>query len=120
MFSFLRKKPKRLANIAVYYLNEVIDGIAYSNPIGTMPRLNDEYEQELNVKHEPKPEFDSYSYINEEINGSSVILCWQHGQIEAICFLSKKEAIEVLGFTPFTEEDLTMLEKALSHFPRKE
>ena len=120
MFNFLRKKQKRLANITVYYVSDIIDGNAYASPIGTMPRFSDEYEQELNVKHQPKPEFGACEYINEEINGSSVIFFWQHGQIEAINFLSEKDARMVPGFTPFPEEDLTMLDKALRHFPRKE
>lgn len=119
MFNFLRKKPKRLTNITVYCLSEIVDGIAYSSPIGIMPRFSDEYEKELNNKHQPKPEFDACSYIDEELNDSAVILFWQNGNVDAISFLSEKDARAYSGFAPFPEEDLAMLDKALKHFPRK-
>ncbi len=120
MFKFLRKPPKRAANITVYYLSAITDGIPYASPIGIMPRFSDEYEQELNVKHQPKPEFGACTYITEELDNNSVILCWQFGVIDAINFLSEREARQFPGFVPFPNEDLLMLDKALKHFPRSQ
>lgn len=118
ILSLFKKTPKRLANITVYYINEIIDGTAYASPLGTIPRFSDEYEKQLNAKHKPKPEFGNCAYISEEINNCSVILFWQNGLIEAINFISEKEARSFHEFTPFPKEDLAMLDKALKHFPR--
>ncbi|QQG35388.1 MAG: hypothetical protein HYS17_07490 [Micavibrio aeruginosavorus] len=121
LFDFLKRKPhaQRLANISVYYLSEIIDGNAVSSPIGIMPRFSDEYEQMIKNKHQPKPEFGAGTYVNENINGTSVILFWQNDKIEAVNFISEKEARAFPGFEPFPSEDLAILDKALKHFPRK-
>lgn len=119
LFAFLKRKPQRLANISVYYLSEIIDGNAVSSPIGIIPRFTDDYEQMIRNKHQPKPEFGAGAYVNEDINGTSVILFWQNDSIEAVSFISEKEARTFPGFESFPAEDLAILDKALKHFPRK-
>lgn len=119
LLNFLRRPPKRLDNITVYYLNEIVDGIAYSAPLGYMPRFSDDYEAIINQKHQPKPEFGNCCYINEILNDKTVILFWQNGQIEAIGFLAEKEARTFPGLKLFSTDDLAVLDKALKHFPRR-
>jgi hypothetical protein len=119
IFDFLKRKPHKFSSISVYYLSEITDGNAVSSPIGIIPRFNDDYEQMIRNKHQPKPEFGAGAYVSEDINGTSVILFWQNDSIEAISFISEKEARAFPGFEPFPPEDLAILDKALKHFPRK-
>ena len=118
LLNLFKRSPKRMDNISVYYISEIVDGDVFANPIGIIPRFTDEYEKSIKAKHQPKPEFGNCSYINEELNGSSVILFWQNDRIEAINFIAENEARAFPGLTLFPNEDLVALDKALLHFPR--
>ncbi|MBN8520547.1 MAG: hypothetical protein J0L77_01435 [Alphaproteobacteria bacterium] len=119
LFNFFKRSPKRLENITVYYLSEIVDGMAYSSPLGYMPRFSDDYETSIKQKHQPKPEFGNCTYINEILDGKTVILFWQNDRIEAISFLAEKEARALSELKLFPAKDLAILDKALKHFPRK-
>ncbi len=70
--NFLKRlqKRKRLANITVYYVSAVVDGDVKASPLGIAPRFSDDYEDEIRKKHCPA----ASAYINETLNGVSVIL----------------------------------------------
>ena len=119
LFNFFKRSSKRLENITVYYLSEIVDGMAYSTPLGYMPRFSDDYEVSIKQKHQPKPEFGNCTYVNEILDGKTVILFWQNDKIEAISFLAEKEARALPELKLFPAEDLAILDKALKHFPRK-
>ena len=119
LFNFFKRSPKRLENITVYYLSEIVDGTAYSKPLGYMPRFSDDYEASIKQKHQPKPEFGNCTYVNEVLDDKTVILFWQNDRIEAISFLAEKEARALPELKLFPVEDLAILDKALKHFPRR-
>lgn len=119
LFNFFKRPSKRPENITVYYLSEIVDGTAYSTPLGYMPRLSDDYEASIKQKHQPKPEFGDCTYINEVLGGKTVILFWQNDKIEAIGFLEEKEARALPELKLFPAEDLALLDKSLKHFPRR-
>lgn len=121
LFSFLRRSrlSDRPSNITVYHLSEIIDGVAYSKPIGSMPRFSDDYEASLNSTHNPKPSFGKSCYIEDIVEGKTAILFWQSGRIEAINFLAESDALEISNLTLFPQEDLDVLDRHLTHFPRR-
>ena len=90
LLNFFKRSPKRLDNISVYYVNEIVDGNVFASPIGIIPRFSDEYEKLVKAKHRPKPEFGSCSYISEHINDSTIFLFWQNDRIEAVSHFLKK------------------------------
>ena len=114
--SFLNRfrRPKRLSNITVYYLRAVIDGDAKASPLGIAPRFSDDYERSIREKHRPK----GTAYLNENINGVSVILFWNSHGIDAIAFLSADEALAFPRFSKLPDDALAKLDSVLKHFPR--
>ncbi len=108
------RQPKRLPNITAYCLSAVVNGEAKSSPLGVVPRLSDECEDKIRMKQKPV----GTAYINDTINGVSVILCWTGERVEAISFLSVDDAQAFPGFRPFDTDDLVKLNAALTHFPR--
>lgn len=110
----LRGKPKRLPNITVYALSAIIDGNVKASPLGTIPRFSDSYEKTIRDKHRPV----GRAYINESINGSSVILYWATEGVDAVSFLSADDARAFPGFNAIPDADLAKLGSALVHFPR--
>ena len=101
--SRLRGKPKRLPNITVYALSAIIEGNVKSSPLGT-----------IRDKHRPV----GPAYINECINGWSVILYWATEGIDAVSFLSADDAGAFPGFNAIPDADLAKLDGSLDHFPR--
>ena len=112
--SRLRGKPKRLPNITVYALSAIIEGNVKSSPLGTIPRFSDSYEKAIRDKHRPV----GPAYINECINGWSVILYWATEGIDAVSFLSADDAGAFPGFNAIPDADLAKLDGSLDHFPR--
>jgi hypothetical protein len=74
------RRPKRLSNITVYYLSAVTDGDAKSSPIGLVPRFSDDYENSIRQRHNPK----GAAYMNEVIDGATVILFWNIDRVDAV------------------------------------
>lgn len=114
LLSRLRGKPKRLTNITVYALSAIIDGNVKASPLGTIPRFSNSYEKTIRDKHHPARS----SYINESINGSSVILYWATEGVDAVSFLSADDARAFPGFSAIPDADLAKLDSVLAHFPR--
>jgi hypothetical protein len=108
------RRPKRLSNITVYYLSAVIDGDAKSSPLGIVPRFSDDYENSIRQKHSPK----GGTFINEVINGTTVILFWNIDRVDAVSFLSADQARAFPGFSKIPDDDLAKLDSVLNHFPR--
>lgn len=112
MFGF--GKSKRQPNILVYVLKAIVDGYAKASPLGLMPRFSDDYEKSVRKKHRPRQS----SFVNDTIDGVSVILFWGAGGVEAVCFLSADEARAFPGFTAIPEDDLANFDGVFTHFPR--
>ena len=114
LFSRLWQRDRQ-PNITVYYVNAIIDGNVNASPLGIIPRLSDEYEQQIKRKHRPV----GTTYINETIDGVSVILCWTGRGVDAISFLSIDDARAAFpAIREFPAADLVRLDSVLPHFPR--
>lgn len=109
----LKNPAKRLDNISVYYVTEIVKGNTVTRPLGVIPKFNKEYEDFVKYRHAP----DEHEYINEDIGNTSVILYWYNNGIEAICFFSEKEAQRFPGFIAFSKDDLVIIQQGLKHFP---
>jgi hypothetical protein len=108
------KKPQKTANIVVYYLSAIVEGDAFSSPLGCMPRFPPDYEARVRRDHSPH----EGAYINEQLHGASVILFWTNDGIDAVSFLSVEEAKKCHDLREFSAADLAVLEQGLTHFPR--
>ena len=109
-----RTPPERMANVTVYGLSAVIEGNAYSIPLGTAPRFTDEQERQWREKHKPS----GVCYITENVNGVGAILFWSLDRVDAISFLSADDARAYPGFRMIPAAHLLKLDSALEHFPR--
>jgi hypothetical protein len=100
-------------NIVVYYSSSIDQhGNAKAAPLGYHPRL---IGHENRIRAEQNPA--EGSYINESLKGRTIICCWTNDGIDAVCFLSKAEALEVPGVQEFPPEDMAWLPRVLKHFP---
>jgi len=110
----LFRPAKRLANISVYYMSAIVDGDVKASPIGIIPRFSAAYEKTIREAHRPA----GTCYVNETIEGVSVIFYWAADKIEAVSFLSADDARAFPGFREIPEADLAVLDRGLAHFPR--
>lgn len=107
-------KPKRLPNITAYHLSAIVNGDVKSSPLGVIPRLSDDFENGVRARQPPP----GTTYINDTINGVSLILFWTGREVEAVSFLSAADARAFPGFKPFDSADIAKLDTLLMHFPR--
>ena len=116
MFGLFQPKPKRIANITAYCLSRIDEqGNASASPMGVVPRLSDEQERTIRERHLPQGE----TYLNDTLNGVSVILHWVGHGVDAVSFLSVEDArVAYPGLIQFSPEDLDQLDRVLTHFPR--
>lgn len=115
--NFLKRlwQSRRSPNILAYYISGfTTEGQAQASPLGAVPRLSDMYESEIRKKHRAG----GSGYINDTLNGISVILFWTGDRVDAISFLSADQAREFPGFKALDANVLAKLDSILTHFPR--
>lgn len=115
------KKPTRQAqnatqekspNVVVYYLAAIDQhGNAKAALLGYHPRLIG-HEDRIRVQQKPA----EGSYINESLEGSTIVCYWTNDGIDAVCFLSKAEALKASEVREFPPEDMAWLPRVLNHF----
>ena len=76
-----------------------------------MPRYLEKFEAQVRAKHRPS----GSTFLNEQLDRSSIVLCWQDDKLQAACFILCDEARAYPGFTPFPDNELDSI---LNHFPR--
>jgi hypothetical protein len=116
VFGLFRPKLKRLGNITVYCLSGFDEqGNARASPLGIVSRLTDEQERAIQERHRPRGE----AYLQDALNGVSVIVYWTGQGVDAVSFLSVEDARAACpDLAEFQPEDLNQLDRVLTHFPR--
>lgn len=117
MWFFGRGKPQtKTPNLVLYALTAIVDGNAMASPLGSELRLAAEHENRIRTTHKPR----GTAYINDTLDGASVILCWMNDGVDALCFLSEVDAQNYAGFRAIPAADLIALDARLRHFPRQQ